>query len=886
MPLAEADLSPTEKRLWVAVADGQALDLSDGERKEDGAVLGATWGEDRQVRARVIEQLLVGPGPRPTEHPRRVQLIGARILGVLDLEGATLPCLLWLERCVIEQSPVLEQASVIFVDLSGSVLPGLRAHQIRSRASLYLEGTRSEGTVDLSGAHIGGNLLCSGLTITASANRNALEADMLVVEQNADLDAVTARGTISLNNATVNGNLTFAGSRITDPAGRALAAELLSVSGDVFCGAGFSAEGAVDLAGARIKGGLDLSKAHLSNPPAGDNGDPNSGVALRGDLVVVEQALTGAGLVAAGEVGLMDARISGNLNLDDAALSNPARYALNAERLTVEGDMFMRGSFRADGATDLTSATIKGTLDISGAILNNPAPAEPADGAGQGAALLATLLTVDQQLVAQEIEATGTLDLTSARVSRGVHLGGSTLRNPGGFALNAERLTVEGDTYLNNHFSADGIVNLTAATVRGTLGLSDATLQVPVGDPEADDEQRTALLAPLVTVGQGLTARSMSVVGGINIIDARVSGGIDLQGTAVRNPDGYAVNAERLMVEGDAFLRYGFSTEGTTNLTSATITGSLDLSSAWLSNLRDDPTEPPRHEWAGTAMAGQMLTVERMVVGASLIARGSLDLLGVEVGHNLDLQDSRLEAPTPGELALDLEDATVAGTLNLALADSPIGGIDLSRAEVGCLVDNPAVWPPWLELDGFQYTVLAGGDAESWRNRLTWLRRHHLPYSPQIYNQLASVYRAEGQEDAARRILSAKQTERRRYDRDTPLLGWPRWLWGQLLRATVGYGYFPSRVLYWFGAMLLLGSLVFDRLHPGSFTPSSTGPEQPGFHAGLYTLDLLLPVANLRHRDAWIPEGQTVWWSAAFTLVGWLLATVLVAGVAGVFRRD
>jgi hypothetical protein len=887
MPLAEADLSPTEKRLWVAMADGKALDLADGDSEDGSAVLGATWGDDRQVRAQFIEQLMVGLGPRPTEHPRRLQLIGARVTGRLDFEGATLPCLLWLERCVIDEAPVLEQASVVLVYMSGSVLPGLRAHQLRTGASMYLEDARSEGTVDLSGARIGGNLLCSGLTITPGPDRAALDADMLVVEQNAELDSVTAHGTVGLNNATISGHLTLVGSNITKPGGVALAAERLTVSGDMFCRAGFSAMGTVDLAGARITGGLDLSDAHLSNAPRdGDQDDPNSGVALRGEMLFVEQAFHGKNLVATGEVNLMDARISGSLNLENAALSNPAGYALNAERLTVEGDAFMGSSFRADGATDLTSATIKGSLELSGAILHNPPPLEPADRAGEGAALLAALLTVDQRLGAEEVQATGMVDLTSAKVSRGIYLRGARLQNPGGFALNAERLTIEGDAYLDDNFSAEGVVNVTAATIRGTLGLSGATLSVPLADRDPDDEHSAVLMAQFVTVDQGLAAQHLSVTGGVDVMDASFSGGVDLQGATVRNPGGYAINAERLMVEGDAFLRDGFAADGAMNLTSATVTGSLDLSGAALSNLGVDTSEPRQNGESGIALVGQMLTVKKTLVGTALRARGSLDLFGAAVGHNLDLHGAVLAAADVDEVALDLEDATICGTLDLTLAAGPGGGIDLSRAEVGCLVDDPAVWPPWLELDGFTYTILEGDDAESWRVRLAWLRRHRLPYSPQIYNQLASVYRAAGHEDAARRILSAKQTERRRYDGHRPLLGRARWLWSQILRTTVGYGYFPWRILYWFGAMLVVGSVVFNRLHPGSFSPTSTGPDQPRFHATLYTLDLLLPVADLRHRDEWIPEGPTVWWSAAFTLMGWLLATVLVGGLAGVFRSD
>jgi hypothetical protein len=53
-----------------------------------------------------------------------------------------------------------------------------------------------------------------------------------------------------------------------------------------------------------------------------------------------------------------------------------------------------------------------------------------------------------------------------------------------------------------------------------------------------------------------------------------------------------------------------------------------------------------------------------------------------------------------------------------------------------------------------------------------------------------------------------------------------------------------------------------------------------------YTLDLLIPVANLHQRDAFVAQGYAAWWSFGLSLAGWLLAAVLVAGLAGVFKRD
>ena len=342
----------------------------------------------------------------------------------------------------------------------------------------------------------------------------ALDGDLLIVGQNASFDHAIVNGTIGLNNATINGNLTFVGSQITDSEGLALSAELLCVSGDLFCHAGFVAHGAVDLAGASIKGTLDVSKANLTNPYQGRTEDPNDGTALRGDLLTVGQRVWGSGLVAAGEVNLMDATISGGVFLENARLVNPARQALIAERVTIHGDAYLADGFSTEGAVNLTSGTIKGSLVLSGAVLRNEKPDAASDGTTFGVALMASLLTVDQLLVAVGLSVDGQIDLTSARVSRGIVFSGATLRNPRGNALNAERLIVEGDMVLDRRCSAVGVVNLTSSSIRGKLDVSGASLHVAGDDPEPDQmSSASALLARWITVDKGLIADEATIEG-------------------------------------------------------------------------------------------------------------------------------------------------------------------------------------------------------------------------------------------------------------------------------------------------------------------------------------------------------------------------------------
>ena len=144
-----------------------------------------------------------------------------------------------------------------------------------------------------------------------------------------------------------------------------------------------------------------------------------------------------------------------------------------------------------------------------------------------------------------------------------------------------------------------------------------------------------------------------------------------------------------------------------------------------------------------------------------------------------------------------------------------------------------------LRLEGFVYQAINADDATV-GDRLGWLHRHPGRFLPQPYEQLAGVYRREGNEQAARTVAIAKQRARRA---DIP--GWRHW---------------P--------------------------TPAKTTADQPGFNPARYTADLLLPVVNFKQRDVFVAHGWVAWASFGFVFAGWLLALVVVAGLTGVFKRD
>jgi hypothetical protein len=196
------------------------------------------------------------------------------------------------------------------------------------------------------------------------------------------------------------------------------------------------------------------------------------------------------------------------------------------------------------------------------------------------------------------------------------------------------------------------------------------------------------------------------------------------------------------------------------------------------------------------------------------------------------------------------------------------------------LDDAPATWPDQLQLRGCTYDALYERSPVSAGQRLDWLGRDLDGYAPQPYEQLTAVYRRAGREEDARQVAIAKQRARRR-----TLLA-PGKAGSLLLDVLVNYGYRPWLAGLWLLGLVGAGWWVFDLAHPAHLIASKPANQRPAFHAGLYALDLLLPIGDLNYQGAWIPEGWVRWCWLAWILAGWVLTVAVLAALSGMLKRD
>lgn len=206
------------------------------------------------------------------------------------------------------------------------------------------------------------------------------------------------------------------------------------------------------------------------------------------------------------------------------------------------------------------------------------------------------------------------------------------------------------------------------------------------------------------------------------------------------------------------------------------------------------------------------------------------------------------------------------------LADALASGHEL-------VLDSPRPWDGatrgHVRIDGVVYASLNDTRVTDVRTRLGWIKRVSGGYAPQAYDQLATAYRRNGQEEWADQVLLARQRERYRAG------GAAARVWGTVQRLTVGYGYRPWLAVCWLVGLWLAGGTWFA-FHP---PPPVDAGQDPVFNAWIFAADTLLPIVNLGQDGYWRLEGASQWVAVGLVTAGWILATTAAAGATRVLRR-
>ncbi|MBV1869134.1 MAG: hypothetical protein KUG69_14715, partial [Marinosulfonomonas sp.] len=285
------------------------------------------------------------------------------------------------------------------------------------------------------------------------------------------------------------------------------------------------------------------------------------GVQVAGAYVTGELDLNGC--VSALTLGVVNSQFENTPDLTDCELGHlwldgSCLPGIQAQRMQVARNVFLRDGFSAKGLVDLNGAKIGGQLGCIKATF---------DGDGGPAMMAHGLDVVGDVFLRDGFAAKGLIDLNGSKIGGQLGCVGATLDGDGGPAMMAQRLDVAGDVFLRDDFSAKGLVDLNGAKIGGQLSCIGATL---------DGNGGPAMMAHgLDVVGSVFLRDGFSAKGLVDLAGSKIGGQLGCDGATFDGDGSSAMMAQRLDVAGDVFLRDDFSAKGLVDLAGSKIGGQL-----------------------------------------------------------------------------------------------------------------------------------------------------------------------------------------------------------------------------------------------------------------------------------------------------------------------
>ena len=631
--------------------------------------------------------------------------------------------------------------------------------------------------------------------------------------------------------------------------------------------------------------------------------------AIRGQVLAeLLMRAEASGLPAIRQVQIAGARLTGTVDISHAKLSIGAHFSrcifddqcimLNTRARTLILESSVVLSINAtgalfDGFLGIIQSRIQGSLLLSHAEIDRSLVLSGSRILGDaGIAVIADQLRVGGDVRLDEaFHCTGVVRMLGARIGGNLTCSGGLFENPEDVALAADAAVVGSGVFLGkvpdgtNRFLAAGTVRLVGARIAGQLNCTGGRFFTPGGE---------ALSLDGAEVGVGVFLNEpldggdpFHAMGTVRLLSACVNGQFACSGGRFENPGGDALAADGLEVRGGARLDAGFHATGAVGLLGARIAGDLSCSRGRFENP------------GGTALAADNAEIGQSVLLNKLPsetvgfhATGSVQLLGARIVGQLNCSGGTFE--NSGSMALGLQEARVG---SLWLCDANFGApglVDLIGAKVSMLVDDRAVLTgpgPFFRLDGFEYEWISPSSPQDVDTRLKWINRQSL-YYPQPFDQLATVFRRNGQDQEAAEVLIAKQRARR-----NTLQGWWSRYCDAFLYWSVRYGWQPWRPFRAGVVAVLLPvyGIVLAVQATGLGIGLSDAPAW--IHPiilGFFTLDYFLPIVDLGIDLFWkidTASGETFAWLAVLFLwilglVGWVVVTLALAALTGIVKRE
>jgi hypothetical protein len=264
------------------------------------------------------------------------------------------------------------------------------------------------------------------------------------------------------------------------------------------------------------------------------------------------------GFMVNGEVDLTAARISGQLVCSRGSFINPGGNAISADGITVGCGVFMSDGFRASGEVLLRGATIGGIFGCQkGRFYNKGRKTLNASG-----------MEVKGNVFLNEgFRTNGEVALIGVKISGSLHCEQGFFINRSKDAMSADCIKVENNVFLRDGFKARGKVRLVGAIIGGDLVCEGGQIQ----NMGKDNHAAEALVAEMMKIGGSVFLRKFKAEGQVNLMATRVVGNFECSGCHLNNPNGLALNAEGINVEGSVAFIKDLKIEGEVKMMGAVV---------------------------------------------------------------------------------------------------------------------------------------------------------------------------------------------------------------------------------------------------------------------------------------------------------------------------
>ena len=939
-----AELTDTDAKFFAAVAESKWADLRPSGNTTYNSEVPASWKESAKLRADRLIWLFTDPSAVKLVPSRGVWLRGVNIQGKLDLYRCEVPFSLTFYDCLFDDGLNISHAKIEELDIRNCCSAAIQARGVQIAENVYLLTTCVFGGLDFIDAQVGGDFdFTGGLAFHGSSQEDLKKKGIALNFHDAKVGGdvklsgnFRAYGQVRLIGATIGRSFLCTGARFVGGGQSAIDARSAHFASNVSFSSGFRAEGGVEMRRAHIGGDLDCDGGRFIAAPEEQ--------ALDADLANIGgQVNLGDGFHAEGEVRLINAVVGSDIGCNNGHFLNPTGNALCLDGAAIGRCLRIGADVNAptDKTKDLPPGFLsRGTIRLWGTQINQDILANGAQfEAPAGVAILACNMKVGSRVDLSGVKAQGSVNLFSADIEHELDLRTSQFDAKGAFsniALWANGIHVRGHVYCNQvetpegtqHLRVIGATSFQFATIAMHWDLSGAQFINPGADALDASDCRVGGYINLDTVlVDGRASFSRAKIDGMWILNKSVepekmkldmrfahiwvikderlddwppAGQLQLEGLVYDHFDDDSpldVNDRIawLRRQYTPIVRHGFklgigspSPAATTQQRSPRVLETFGQMPVRGPETRAQHAEvvPAQYEAAATMPAPQMSPPNPSTVSPSTVSPGNQPYRPYPMVVTEEETHKK-----PNTAAAEKKAGTVTSTEK---SDSVEAKADAKTAESAEAHSQPASTSPTPDPFGRRYIT-------------------------QPYTQLASVYRAIGQDEQANDVLVARAE---RIGELAPAFS-AQGLWYRYLGRLIGYGYEPFRAIKIGLVIIGVGAFVFavgahrnlmsetklaERVLSNENESGIVSPTYPRFNAIVYSLDVFLPFVDLNQVCYWIPGEKvakprvsrnclmhigrySVKWSSVLhgylwfqTLAGWTLCTLLAAAVTGIVQ--